>query len=357
MEWIKTHAPGAASPRNGILAILAGVFLLSFSDALVKLAGAGFSLAQLILIRSFFAGCLLAALMAVTRRPWTLFFDVSPRVWLRSLSLAAMWLCYYAALPLMSFALAAACYYTAPVWIALLSHLTGAERIGWLRAGGIAVALGGVVLALNPAGSSLGIEVLLPLAAAFFYALAAIITRHGCARENPLAMALNLNIVLLGLSLLGLIVLALLPLGDRGFTTGIWPQLDTRQWILAACLGGLLAIIAALVAYAYSSASASIIGVFDNCYLVFAALWSLTLFGTPPSGTEMAGLALIAIGAALASIKPRLLAKLTRFPAKHRALAGQTPVIAGERAGLSKRPVARDHKGNRVATDRRSHRT
>ena len=40
-----------------------------------------------------------------------------------------MWLSYYAGLPQMSFALAAACYYTAPAWMALAARLLG-EPVG-----------------------------------------------------------------------------------------------------------------------------------------------------------------------------------------------------------------------------------
>ncbi|MAY62785.1 MAG: hypothetical protein CML29_11280 [Rhizobiales bacterium] len=302
MEWNVKAAGRAQALRDGIVAILAAVLLLSLSDAIVKLSGSRFSLAQLVLLRSVVAAAIIAAAtVALGARPFSL-VSVSRWVWLRSLCLAAMLLCYYAALPLMSFALAAACYYTAPVWIALLARATGGEGIGILRWTGIAIALAGVLTALDLGAADFGPAVLLPLTAGLFYALAAVVTARKCAHTNAFAMAFNLNLVLVAASGLGLGGLALSGFHVPGdFVTGLWPGLAMTDWLLALLLGVFLAIITALVAHAYSTAPATVVGVFDNGYLVFAAIWSLTLFGTAPGATELLGLSMITVGAVLAT--------------------------------------------------------
>ncbi len=230
---------------QGIVAIIVAVFLLSLSDALVKSAGDRLGLGQIVFLRSAFAALLISGGVVVflgverlrLRRPFW--------VWARSLSLTAMWLCYYASLPPMSFALAAACYYTSPAWMALLSRFVLGEPVGGQRWFAILLALGGVVLAVNPTAGTISAVVALPLTAAFLYALAAIITWSRCQNETSLSMALNLNVTLAiagGIAILGL---ALFPSADaETFVLSVWPGITPQDWLLVGILGVVLAVIA-----------------------------------------------------------------------------------------------------------------
>ncbi|WP_208976929.1 EamA family transporter [Stappia sp. ES.058] len=99
---------------------------------------------------------------------------------MRSLCLALMWGCYYAGLPELSFSIAAACYYTSPMWMAFLSSTLLGTRIG--GRGGFAILLGlaGVMTILRPGLDEVSPMIGLPLLAGFFYALAAVITQGRC---------------------------------------------------------------------------------------------------------------------------------------------------------------------------------
>ena len=143
----------------------------------------------------------------------------------------------------------------------------------------------------------------LPLLAGFFYALAAVITQGRCRAVPAMSMAMNLNLVLF-LGGLGLIA-GLWWSGqgnDAGFLLSVWPSLKVADLGLLAGLGVLLAVITALVAYAYQRASAPIIGLFDNGYLVFALFWSILIFGDRPGFIDLLGIVLIASGALLATM-------------------------------------------------------
>ncbi|MBB4302912.1 drug/metabolite transporter (DMT)-like permease [Rhodobium orientis] len=319
MEWKSPVSPTAGHPTLGILSITGAVFLLSLSDALVKVAGDHVGLGQLVLIRSAFAAILIAGAVAATSgldrlRP------VRPGwVWLRSLCLTGMWLCYYAALPAMSFALAAACYYTAPIWMAVLSRLVLKEPLGRRRWSAVAIGLAGVLIAINPGAETVSPVVALPLAAAFLYALAGIITWSRCREESALAMAQTLNASLIVGGALAISVLALAgPMPEKNFVLTVWPPLGLDDWLFIAALGVLLAAIEIAVAIAYRLGPPDIIGVFDNTYLLFAALWGALLFADIPSVREGSGMALIAAGALMASRRP---------PAKEkgRCLEGHRP--------------------------------
>ncbi|PYE85730.1 DMT family transporter [Pseudoroseicyclus aestuarii] len=306
MAWTLENTLPRGGTARGILAILASVALLSLSDALVKLSGDRFGLAQLVLLRSLVAALLLALWLLPTGGVASLRLRRPLWVWLRSLCLAAMWLCYYAALPSMTLALAAACYYTAPVWMALLGRFVLGMTItgrGWAA---ILLSLSGVLLAVAPAPGTLTPVLLLPLAAGGFYALAGIVTYRHCQAEHPGAMALTLNLCLICVAALGLALLAVLqPGGEESFVLSLWPRLMGADWGLVVLLGALLAIIATAVALAYRLAPTPVVGVVDTAYLGFAALWSAVFFAEVPSAREAIGLGLIAGGAVLMSGRRR----------------------------------------------------
>ncbi|NDV87720.1 EamA family transporter [Aurantimonas aggregata] len=187
MQRIRTSQLGL-----GIGLILLSVFLLSGADAVVKAVSADFPLWQIYVARSLFAVPILLGLLVpdgIGRasgmlRPWAL---------LRSLLLTAMWIAYYAALPHMNLSLAATALYTTPLFIAALSTFLTGDRIGWRGLAGIAIGFLGVLVILRPTGADFSAWMLLPILAALFYALAAMVTSMRCADESARVLALSLH--------------------------------------------------------------------------------------------------------------------------------------------------------------------
>lgn len=301
---MSSEQTNASGQFTGIALITFAVLLLSLSDALVKLTGTHYSLGQLILMRSLGAGFLLCLWAWARGRG----LRAARPLWvtLRSLCLVAMWFFYYAALPEIPLALAAACYYTAPLWMALLSRVVLGEPLGLRRAAAVVVGAAGVFLAVNPTAASPSPYVVLPLLAALCYAMSAVITWSRCRAEQPVAMAFNLNVALVVAG--GGLVAALSVTGagiDGSFIFGVWPALGAVDWLVLGLLAAFLMIITVSVAGAYRMAPAPVIGLFDNAYLVFAAVWGVAFFGQIPSPVEMAGMALILAAAVTAARAPR----------------------------------------------------
>ncbi|TYC61004.1 DMT family transporter [Rhodobacterales bacterium] len=290
---------------QGILAITAAVFLLSLSDALVKSFSTTFGLGQMLAVRSALAAGLLVLFMTAVRK--TLFAHALTNRWVlaRSLCLTLMWVCYYAALPAMSFPVAAACFYTSPMWMTLLSAGVMRRRMparNWAASG---LGLAGVLAMVRPDAGAATPAMILPLLAAFLYAVSAMITGAKCRAQAPLAMAVNLNLVLSGAGLC-LIVLLAVTGTDRedGFLRAIWPVLGPGDWGVLIATALMAAVITALVAFAYQRAPAPTVGLFDNGYLVFAAFWGMLLFAEPPGVSETIGMLLIGAGAILSAMSP-----------------------------------------------------
>ena len=297
---------------RAIGAITGAVLLLSFSDAVVKLSSYDIALGQLLLVRSLIALILLAT-GTVLMRPHILkcqthylrlIASQDPWVWALSMCLSLMWVCYYASLPFMPLSLAAACYYTAPIWMSIMSVLLLGRQMSWKEGLAITVGLGGVLTLLRPGFQSVSLATFLPLIAAFLYALSAIVTSSRLKRVSPVIQAVNLNLVLM---MTGAIYMTLLALfgrnGENVFLFSIWPDLNGHSMGTLFGLGLLLAAITTAVAFAYQSASVPVIGLFDNCYLVFALLWGILLFHDSPNLVDFSGIGLIGLGAALASVK------------------------------------------------------
>ena len=244
-----------------------------------------------------------------------------------------MWIAYYAALPLISLSAAAVAFYTAPLFMALLSRPLTGEPVGTARWLGIALGFVGVLVVLRPGGDTFSPAALLPVLAAFLYALAAIITRAKCADERPLVLALGLNLGLLAAGLLVSGALVLIPpAAERGGRAPVPVRLlggdGGGEWALMALLALLMVAFGTGVAMAYQVAPAALIGTFDYTYVVFAVVWSYVLFAERPDAVAVVGLALIAAAGVLVAGRPAPASSPRRRRDGHNEGSGMTDAMA-----------------------------
>ncbi len=315
-------APAPGHPdriRIGILVMVATALAMAFGDALVKRISAGFSIWQIYVARSLLAIPLTIVLLRLGSRAGAVLPKSLPWALLRSALLVAMWVAFYAALPILSLSTVAAAYYSGPLFIALFSALLTGEPVGIRRWSAIALGFAGVLIILRPGSEAFTWLTLLPVLSAVFYALAAVVTRARCAEENPLALSLTLNFCFLVAGAIGTALIA-----TRGavpdaiaypFLLGPWSPMGLRQWGLIALMACLIVATSAGVAKAYQSGPSSIIATFDYSYLVFAVLWSFVFFGELPGlSTVIGGLAIA--GAGLMTIaEPRSNSRTVASPA------------------------------------------
>ncbi|MCC9625819.1 DMT family transporter [Thalassospira sp. MA62] len=304
---------GMNSVVKGTALIVSAVFFLSFSDALVKYAHEQFGLAQLFFLRSAVASFSLLLVLAYRKQPMRHSIGFTRWTTVRSLLMCAMWVCYYIALPAMSFAMAAAAMYTAPLFMAIFSRMILKTPISLRDQIALAVGFCGVLLALRPQSGAISPVVILPLLAAACYGLAAVITRAKCRGETAINMALNLNICLAGVGAISIATLLVVPslagislwgsTPSDVFLYTAWKPLDAGMIGTALMLGILMTYIAIAVAKAYKSLSPVTVGLFDNAYLGFALMWGFMLFGDLPDLIGSLGILLI-VGAAITSTLP-----------------------------------------------------
>ena len=290
--------------KLAVAVIVVTVLGLSFGDALIKQASAELGLWQIFVLRSLLALPLLWLVLAV-RYPAV---SLRPRVpiWTaaRSLMLTVMWVAYYAALPHIELSIAAAVYYTAPIFITLFAALFVGEQVG--RAGWCAIVLGfcGAALILKPWSGAFNLYALLPLLAAVLYALSMILTRTKCRDEHPLVLSAALNVAFVVAGLLATAGLAILgdPAGAPSFLSAAWVSLGWPE--VAALLVLTLAILIGSIgaAVAYQLGPPSVVATFDFAYVGFAALWGLLLFAEVPDRIAVTGIGLI-VGAGIIAVR------------------------------------------------------
>ena len=166
----------------------------------------------------------------------------------------------------------------------------------WIAVG---VGLAGVVIVIRPGGSAFQAAALLPLFAAFAYALLQITTRKLGTVDKASTMAFYMQLSFVVFS--GCMGLAF---GDGRFgDTGsenldfllrawVWPS-----WSDLALLGTLGAIISTggfLVSKAYRGSEAGLIAPFEYVAMPIAIFWGVVIWGDWPDGLAWLGIALIA---------------------------------------------------------------
>ena len=305
-------ATAKQQPENyavGIIVIVATVFAMSFTDAVVKYVSADFPLWQIYVVRSLVAIPMIVAILIFHRRS----ILVRPRslrwTYLRSLLLALMYIAIYAGVPVLSLSVIAASLYTGPLFITLFSALLIGEPVKprqWLA---ILIGFAGVLVILRPDTDAFSFAMLIPIIAALFYALAAIITRSKCVEEEPLVLALSLNFCLLAVgTLVTAAILFWEPTPEQEavypFLLGYWVDMGPREWSIIALLAILIVAIGIGLAKAYQSGPPSVIATFDYSYLIFAAFWSYTIFAEVPDLATVAGMAAIAAAGLLVTRQP-----------------------------------------------------
>ena len=291
--------------RLAVAVILVTDLALSLGDAVIKLISADFVLWQIFVIRSIIAIPILIAVIRLRSRSASL----APRrlgwVALRSLMLTLMWVAYYAALPHLALGIAAATFYTLPIFITLFAALFIGDRIGPM--GWLAVLLGfaGVLLILKPEAEGFNGYALLPLVSAILYALAMILTRTKCREENPLVLSLSLNVSFVAIGLLATLLIAMVggPTDEAqatSFLFGEWSIMGKTEWLSMTLLAAAIIIGSVGAAIAYQVGPPATIATFDFAYVGFAGVWGIVFFAEALDGVTITGMVLIIAAGVLA---------------------------------------------------------
>lgn len=290
-------------PVKGVLCLTAGIAIFSLQDLIIKLLSGEYPLHQAMVIRSLTALPLLLLLVAydggigklASARRWTLAIRGGLNV--------LAYTCYYLGLAALPIANSVALYFTAPLFITVLSVFVLKEEVGRRRWGAVIIGFIGVLVMVRPGTDVFDWAMLLPLFSGLAYGTSQVIARKIGDTEGAATMSFYSN----GVFLITAGALAgVFGSGDfagarheslaflmRGW---VWPSpLDLG--LMMAC-GVVAAAGLTLLAQAYRVAAAHTVAPFEYTALVWGTLYGWLVWRDFPTPGTWLGIGII-VGAGL----------------------------------------------------------
>jgi drug/metabolite transporter (DMT)-like permease len=267
--------------RLGIWLMVATTFVFAMQDGISRHLAGEYNVWMVVMIRYWFFAAFVIALAA--RKPGGLRRVVASRFPLvqtaRGLLLAlevGVMVTGFVALGLVESHAVFTCY---PLLVAALSGPVLGERVGWRRWTAIGIGFLGVLLILRPGVQVFSPAALIPLLAAFMFALYALLTRY-VARGDSAATSFFWT------GTVGAVAMTLIGVW-------FWEPMSPRDWAWM----GVLCCTAALghwcMIRAYEVAEASAVQPFSFLQLVFASAVGVTVFGETLRWNVVAGAGLV----------------------------------------------------------------
>jgi len=291
---------GSSDDRPSFAAFLlvSSLFMLALQDSLIKFTSSDVSIWHFQFVRSALNLVFLQLFLMLV---WRVSLPRPKHLWavsLRSLLLCGALFCFFSGLPFLTMAQIAAGLYVFPLFVAVLSRLLLNENVGPRRVIAILTGFAGTLLILKPGTDAFTPYALLPMGAAFFYALTILVTRRLCREESAITLGFGVSVAFLGISAIGLLVFTTDPFPEYSAT---WPYLLTGwqpvdHWVYGLIAGcAVLNLVANInLAKAYQCAEASWLASFDYSYLVFATVWGFIIWRDVPDAQMLLGMFMIA---------------------------------------------------------------
>jgi len=285
---------------NNIFFIVIAHVLFTTSDMGIKMISGDYALHQIILTRSSVA--ILFTLLVFVPLEGGIKNLLTKQLTLhilRGFGIGIANLCFFSSLISLPLGEAMAIFFIAPVLISLLSVFILKEKGHLERWLAVLVGLIGVLLILRPSFEAFNPATILPLIAAFSYAMVQIITCKLGEKEKASTMAffVQLNLIVFS-AVFGLFF------GDGTLANPSQPIINFifRVWILPSWIDGLIMCGLGLlngigiyfISQAYRNSRAIVIAPFEFVAIPLAIFWSIIIFGDWPDIVSWLGILLIA---------------------------------------------------------------
>ncbi len=293
-------SPALPANRRGILYLCLGIAVFSVQDVILKLISGGYPLSEAMTIRALVSAPILLVLCARDGGLRTLWTPGLLRMLGRGVILFFAYTFYYLGLAGIPMATAVALYFSAPLFITLLSAVLLGETVGARRRNGVLAGFAGVLIMVRPGSALFDPAALLPVASGLCYALGMVTTRRLGQTETAPALAFWGNAVFLA----GALILAILFHGGAGgspsldFLTRPWVMPDARDAAMMAACGVIAAAGLTLLTQAYRIGEAAAVAPFEYSAMIWGVLNGWAVWGDLPDTVGWAGIAVI-VGAGL----------------------------------------------------------
>ena len=288
---------GAGVDRHaltGILVMLLGYFMFSLNDAMGKWLVGGYSVAQVLLVRS--VGAFLLIGPSLVRQPAGALWQAErPRLqWLRALMALGDTAMFYAAVVFLPLADVITFYMAGPIYMAAMAHLFLNERLSARHWMAIALGFVGVVIALRPSSAAFSWTSLLALMGSVSFSASLVLGRHLRHTPDPVLAGWQSMVAAAG----G----AALLLGNQLFgdvIPGAWTTPGWRDLAAMLLLGAVACAANLLMTRALKALPASTLAPLQYTLLLWAVVFGYVFFGDLPDLQLIVGCAVIVFASLL----------------------------------------------------------
>jgi len=283
------HQPSAADLRQGVIFIVSAMLILPGIDAIAKGLSGSISAGEVAWVRH-----VLQAAFLLPFAIWDGGLRTGPNLWshiARGVLMATVTVVFFAALSVMPLADAISIFFVSPLMFTLLSAVFLGEPVGWRRISAVLVGLAGSMLIVRPSYAAFGATALLPILAAFGFALYMLLTRK-LARGGSVANAIGMQFYVGVFGALALTpVLLVGPMTGLSFLAVAMP--NGIEWGLLILLGAIATAGHVFVALATRRIGAGQIAPFQYVEIVGATTLGFIFFGDFPDPLTWVGVAVI----------------------------------------------------------------
>ena len=294
-----------------ILLILLSAFGFAIQDTVVKILSSSGSLWQLMFLRAVLVIIILFLWSRSQRRS----SYIIPNGWfwpiLRGVFMSLAYTLFYASLPFVSLSDAAACFFSAPIFVCILGAVILKEAVCRWRMAAVFIGFCGVLLVIQPGAENIKIILILPLLAGLSYAMAVIVTRGFCQKQHSFSLTFSHNILYACLGALVVTLLPMIPISEQLKTSNEfvfigWVPL-TRDIIFLIGATSVTHIVAMTATIrAYQMAETSFVAPLEYFYLIFAGLIDYTFWKVLPGISGSAGMTLIIFSGIFIAVRERI---------------------------------------------------
>lgn len=287
----------------GIAFLIAGVAVFSVQDLILKLLSGAYPLHQAMVLRSLTAIPFLLVLVHLEGGLKSLFTPGTRAMIGRGVVMFLAYTCYYLALAALPMATTVALYFSAPLFITVLSVFFLAEKVGPRRWFALLAGFAGVLIMVRPGGDLFDWAALLPVLSGLTYAISMIAARRLGSSETAAALAFWGNAVFL---VAALVLSAVL--GTGAYESDAHPALAflLRGWVMPSGFDLMLmmacGVIAAagltLLTQAYRIGEASVVTPLEYTGLLWSLIYGWVFWRDWPTAPDWLGITVI-IGAGL----------------------------------------------------------
>ena len=280
----------------GVMA--AGKLLFAIQDAVIKEMSSSYPMHEIMTVRGVVAIPILLLLIHFSVKLAAIRRHHPGYHLLRGLLMFTAFMAFYVGLTEISLTTATALFFTAPFFITLMSVPMLGEHVGIRRIGGIAVGFVGVLIVLRPDNGEFNPVALLPVAAAFLYALCQVLVRFARLTAPASIMSLYASLTFATLAPLPGLLFALVepPATQAPSTMALylpWSLPAPGDLMLLTFTGLTSAFGFMFMSRAYQSVEASQLAPFEYVMIVWVTLLSYLIWDEVPDAMTLLGIGII----------------------------------------------------------------